>query len=318
MTMPLNLGFVPLCDAAALIVAKEMGFFADQGLEVELSREMSWATIRDKLAVGALDGAQMLAPMAIAQSLGLGCEPTPIVAPLALGWGGAALTVSSRLVLGADPAAGLADLVRRRREADASPLTFSIVFPYSIHNCLLRNWMSDAGIDPDRDVRITVAGPPRMAALLAGGVIEGFCAGEPWNAVAEEAGFGHIAVRMSELAPRAPDKVFGFARTWGERHPEIAVSVLRALLRALAWIEAKENRATLLALLARPEHLDASPAAIAAGLEHIAFANSRVDAGGVDWLLGQMVRWGQLDGHRKAEAASVFESGLHGLALIGA
>lgn len=295
---PLKLGFVPLSDAAGLIVAKALGFFADEGLQVELSREASWATVRDKLAVGALDGAHMLAPMALAQTLGVGSEATAMVAPLALAAGASAVTVSTRLGLGADPsAAGLAALVAQRREMEASPLTFSVVFPFSTHNYLLRLWMTQAGVDPDRDVRLTVAPPPRMADLLAGGVIEGFCAGEPWNAVAVHAGVGTVAARAADIAPGVPDKVFGTTRTWAQANPEVLQAVLRALLRGLEWADAPENRRTLAALLAEPDHVGIAPDALGAGLRHISFHRdgaARPDPAQAAWLLQQMRRWGQV------------------------
>src|SRR6185369_1018883 len=159
-----------------------------EGLEVELSREVSWATIRDKVNVGALDGAHMLAPMALATSLGAaGGEPTSLIAPLALNLNGPAITLSSRLAGAVAPgtdAGGLARLVARRREEGASPITLAVVFPFSVHNYLLRDWLARAGIDPDRDVRLTVAPPSRMTELLVEGVVEGFCVTEPWGAAA--------------------------------------------------------------------------------------------------------------------------------------
>jgi two-component system, oxyanion-binding sensor len=316
----LKLGFVPLSDAAGLIVAKALGFFADEGLEVELSREASWATVRDKLAVGALDGAHMLAPMVLAQTLGVGSDATAMIAPLALATGASAVTVSTRLGLGADPsAAGLAALVAQRREMEASLLTFSVVFPFSTHNYLLRLWMAQAGLDPDRDVRLTVAPPPRMADLLAGGVIEGFCAGEPWSAVAVHAGMGVVAARAAEIAPGAPDKVFGTRRAWAEAHPDTLQAVLRALLRGLEWADAPENRRTLATLLAQPEHVGVAPDALAAGLRHMTFLRdgaARPDPAQALWLLAQMRRWGQIDEavDAGALAAAVYRPDLHDLA----
>jgi ABC-type nitrate/sulfonate/bicarbonate transport system substrate-binding protein len=294
---PMRFGFVPLTDAAGLIAAHARGFFVDEGLEVELVRESSWATMRDKLAVGALDGAHMLAPLAMAQSLGVGSETTDLIVPLALASDSAAITVSSRLGLGATPSAGaLADLVEKRRRISASPLTFSVVFPYSTHNYLLRGWMARVGLDPDRDVRLTVAPPPRMARLLAEGVIEGFCAGEPWNAVAIEAGVGVVAARAAEILPLAPDKVFATPRAWAAADPARLQAVLRALLRGLAWAEAPENRRTLASLLAQPQFVGTPAEAILAGLRHIAFHRaSRPEPAHAAWLVEQMLRWGQID-----------------------
>lgn len=306
MSAPLRLGFVPLCDAAGLIVAQAKGLFAEQGLEVELTREASWATIRDKLAVGALDGAQMLAPMAIAQTLGLGCEAVEITAPLALGQGAAAVTVARRLELGADFAVGLADLVTKRKEMEASPLTFSVVFPYSVHNYLLRDWLNRAGIDPDCDVRLTVAAPPRMAELLGGGVIEGFCAGEPWSTVASRGGVGRIVARAGDLAPMAPDKVFATTSAWARENPRAFEALLKALAKALAWAGDPANRRELTILLAAPEHLDVPLETVAEGLENLVFQPSPLDRTQIDWLFTQMLRWAQVTEGDRAQAERVF------------
>ncbi|MDZ4370779.1 MAG: CmpA/NrtA family ABC transporter substrate-binding protein, partial [Phenylobacterium sp.] len=176
----LCLGFVALNDAASMIAADAKGFFAAEGLEVELVREVSWATIRDKVDVGALDGAHMLAPMALATAAG--ADLKPLVAPLTLNLNGPAVTLSSRLagvVDAGSTADGLGRLLARRREEGASPITLAVVFPYSTHNYLLRDWLSRSGIDPEADVRLTVAPPARMTELLASGVVEGFCVTEP-------------------------------------------------------------------------------------------------------------------------------------------
>jgi ABC-type nitrate/sulfonate/bicarbonate transport system substrate-binding protein len=319
----LRLGFVPLVDAAALIVARERGFFAAQGVEVELSREVSWATVRDKVMVGALDGAHMLAPLALAATLGAGSDPVPLIAPLALNLDGAAVTLSTRLggalVGGAE---GLARLVARRRDEGASPLTFAVVYPYSIHNYLLRDWMAGAGLDPDRDVRLTVAPPSRMAELLGAGVIEGFCAGEPWNSVAVAAGAGQVVARASQVWGRSPDKVFGLTQAWAEAHPADLAAILRALIAAAAWGETPGHRDELVNLLARPDYLGVGPELIAAGLDDIVF--SRDGAGlprlsDAKWLVEQMVRWGQIpaDLDAAAIAAQVYRPDLYEVALGG-
>lgn len=316
MAVRLTLGFIPLNDAAPLIVAREKGLFAAEGLEVELSREASWATVRDKLAIGALDGAHMLAPLVLATSLGVGSEATAMIAPMALNRNGAAVTVSRRLgEAAAGDASGLARLIARRREEGASQLTFAVVFPYSIHNYLLRDWMAEAGIHPDRDVRLTVAPPSRMTELLADGVIEGFCAGEPWNAAAVAWGAGKVAARSSALAPDALDKVFAVTRDWAGAHPEETSAILRALLRAAAWAEAPENRIELVSLLARRENLDVAPDLISRGLTDIVFeggGTNTLTTPRVTALVESMARWGHLPSRDAALAAAgeVFPEGL--------
>lgn len=316
MTVRLTLGFVPLVDAAGLIVAQAKGFFAAEGLEVELSREASWATIRDKVAFGALDGAHMLAPMVMARTLGVRGESSPMIVPLTLATDASAITVSSRLGL-SNGGAGLADLVARRREMGAGPLTFSVVYPYSVHNYLLRLWMVQAGVDPDRDVNLTVSPPPRMADLLAGGVIEGFCAGEPWNSVAVAAGAGVTAARAADIAPGAPDKVLGLAAGWAQANPQTVAALVRALVRALVWTRAPENRRSLAFLLAEPQHLAVAPDIVAVGLRSAVFGDGRPDPPQAQWLLAQMRRWGQIPAGA-APGAPVYRADLYDAALADA
>ena len=144
MSPPLKIGFVALNDAAVLIAAQARGLFAAEGLSVELVREVSWATIRDKVNVGALDAAHMLAPLALATSVGAaGAQAVPLIAPFALALNGPAITLSSRLPLGPGrDADGLARLVARRWEEGASPITLAVVFPFSTHAYLLRDWLA--------------------------------------------------------------------------------------------------------------------------------------------------------------------------------
>lgn len=296
----LVLGFVPLNDAAPLIVAQERGLFAAEGLQVRLSREVSWATVRDKVAAGALDGAHMLAPIPLACTLGAGGDPQPMIAPMALNRSGAAFTLSRRLVARMAPGeprrAGLARLIAERRAAGEPPLVLAVVFPYSMHNYLLRYWLAEGGIDPDQDVRITVAPPSRMAGKLAAGELDGFCCSEPWHAVAEDQGVGEVAMRAFEVWRDGPEKVFGVTADWARRNPQALQALLRSLLKAAAWADDPENRGQLAALLARPDYVDASADSIARSLPTISFHRNGANAPlpvQAAWLLSQMMRWGQ-------------------------
>ena len=294
----LRLGFIPLTDCAPLVVAKALGFFEEEGLDVELVREASWATIRDKVAVGALDGAHMLAPMALAATVG---GEGAILAPLALNRNGSAVTVSTALAEamgGGDPLA-LAGIVAARRARGQGPLTFAVVFPYSMHNYLLRDWLARGGIDPDRDVRLVVIPPPRMVERMRAGEVDGFCVGAPWNAVAEAEGVGTMLITASQFWPGGPDKVLGVPADFAVQRPDDLRACLRAVIRGAAWADDPANRGSLVALLARLDHVGAEPAAIGRALEReIVFHR---DAAGLPrrehglWFLSQMVRWGQID-----------------------
>ena len=309
----LNLGFIPLTDCAPLAVGKAKGFFAGQNLDVTLSREASWATVRDKVAIGALDAAHMLAPMTLAASLGIGGSDVPMVAPLALNRNGAAFTISAALgqalrrlepeAMAQTPpsAQTLARLIAERKRAGEPALTFAVVFPYSIHNYALRYWLGQAGIDPDRDVRLIVTPPVRMVDQLRAGTIDGFCVGAPWNAVAVSEGLGEVLIRASEIWPGGSDKVLGTTQAWSKSNPEALQALLRALLQAGAWADAPDNRAELSELLGQPEYLGARAELIGQGLdEEILFQTKGsacpVPSQGV-WFLTQMMRWGQIPTH---------------------
>ncbi len=231
-----------------------------------------------------------------------------MIAPLALNLGGAALTLSRRLAaVSGGTAEGLARVIGRRAEEGASQLTFAVVFPYSTHNYVLRDWLAEAGVRPDEDVRLVVAPPSRMAGLLRDGVIEGFCVGEPWNAAAAAEGVGEVVMRASQARPAAPDKVFAVGEAWAQANPETLSALVRALKAAGRWADAVENRGELVELLCAPEHVGAEPGAIAAGLADIRFV-----AGGASvpepahalWLLHQMARWGQIAPGAATESAA--------------
>ncbi|CAN5268389.1 CmpA/NrtA family ABC transporter substrate-binding protein [soil metagenome] len=306
----LTLGFIPLTDCAPLVMAKSLGLFAEEGLEVALSREASWATIRDKVTVGALHGAHMLAPLALAAGREGDIAGAPMLAPLALNLNGSAITVSVALAAALrvlDPegmvgdvvtARPLARLIARRREQNAPPLIFAVVFPYSMHNYALRYWLAEAGVDPDRDVRLVVTPPPRMVDHLRSGDIDGFCVGAPWNAVAMSEGVGEILIKASSFWPGGPDKVFGVTQAWAEHHPDELLAALRALLRASAWCDEPGNHAELVAMLSRPEHVGAEPEVLARALRsEIIFHRGAAGLPRRDhalWFLSQMVRWGQV------------------------
>jgi nitrate/nitrite transport system substrate-binding protein len=330
-----RLGFIALSDCAPIVVAKARGLFANEGLDVTLSREASWANVRDRIAAGLIDGAHMLGPMAVAQSMGFGGERTAICVPMALNLNGSAITVSRAVAqamraldpVGAADRAGsarvLKRLIERRRRSGRPPLTFAIVFPYSIHNYELRYWLAAGGIDPDRDVRLAIVPPPRMVEKLAAGEIDGFCVTAPWNALAVEQGLGEILLYASEWWGAGPDKVFGVTRAWAQAHPATLQALLRAMLRAAAWADRPENRPELATLLARPEHVGV-PEAVARlsliGSPPVAAGASPAEAGDylvfsryaagfpwrshAQWFLTQMIRWGQAPRSADFEAAA--------------
>ena len=260
----LRLGYIPLTDCLPLVVAREQGFFAAQGLTVELSCEASWANIRDKVIIGQLDGAQMLAPMLLASSLGIGGLRKPMVTAFSLGLNGNAITVSNSLFSAlrqharADTplaaAQALAAVVRERRERGREPLVLATVFPFSSHNYLLRYWLSAGGIDPVSDIKLVALPPQQMVDNLRLEHIDGFCVGEPWNSCAVGMGLGKCLLTGYDIWQNGPEKVFGVTEQWAQKNPQTHAALLRALSNAAQWIE--QNLSTALQLLDRGHYLE--------------------------------------------------------------
>ena len=324
MTTPLRIGFIPLVDAAALLIAVDKGFTRAEHLDVELVREVSWSNVRDKLNIGLFDAAHLLAPVAIASSLGLGHIKMPIVAPFNLGINGNAITVSPALHAAikdetegdiVDPKAtalALGRVVAGRKERGAEPLTFGMTFPFSTHNYQLRFWMAAGGVDPDEDVRLVVLPPPYMVDSLAGGQVDAFCVGAPWNSVAVDLGVGHILHFVSDILVRAAEKVLAVRQNWSEQNRDVLAALVRAVSRGADFIERLENRSEAADMLARPDRIGVDPEVIRRTLDGRLKISpdgtaresdrylllGREDAGRPDpvqaaWLYAQMVRWDQ-------------------------
>ncbi|MCT7666308.1 ABC transporter substrate-binding protein [Shinella kummerowiae] len=264
MSHAITAGFVPLLDSALLIVAKEKGFAEAQSVDLTLVRERSWASIRDRLAVRHFDVAHILGPMPIACNLGLSAPAPKMIVPMALGLGGNAVTVSAALWQAMAGEGATDDLDARANglalrgaiaNRDGEPLRFGVVHPYSGHNYELRYWLAASGIDPDRDIEIVVLPPPDMGDALAQGLIDGYCAGEPWNTFGVLKRGGHLATVKAAIWRSSPEKVLGANARWAETHPEALAALLVALHQASIWCGKLENREELAHLLAQPAYV---------------------------------------------------------------
>lgn len=322
-SVPLTAGFLPLLDSAILVAAREKGFAEEEGIALTLVRETSWANIRDRIAVGHFEVAHMLAPMPIAANLGLTPMRLGLLAPMSLGLGGNAVTVSQELWAamageGAtgpdDPAAAGAALravIERRHRKGDDTLRFGVVHPHSGHNFELRYWLAACGIDPERDVEIVIVPPPLTSDAMAAGRIDGFCVGEPWNSVAVAAGLAHIVTVKAAIWRSSPEKVLGVREDWAGEHGSLLERLLRALHRASLWCGAVGNHDELADLLSAPAYLNQPAALLRAALD------GELETGGGTrrfqdffvpaqkaaifpwqshalWFYSQMVRWGQV------------------------
>lgn len=269
----LTLGFMPLTDCAPLIVAKELGYFAKFGLNVTLSKQNSWASMRDKIAANVLDAGQLLAPMPLAGALGVDHLCHDLVAPFVLSRNGNAITLSRSLFEQIQPAdeltlsldaSCLAPIVLKLK-ALGKKLTFATVYPYSCHYLQLLSYFEQGGIDPN-DINIVIISPANMVSALRHNDIDGFCVGGPYNAKAVREGVGITVATSMDVWPDLPEKVLGFKRQWYLKNTNTAYALLSALLLACHWLSKIPNRFEAAKLLSHKEYINASIDVIAPSL----------------------------------------------------
>ena len=289
----LKFGFIKLTDMAPLAIAKEKGFFAEEGLNVTLEPQANWKVLLDGVIGGQLDGAHMLAGQPIAATIGYGTK-ADLIAPLSLDLNGNAITVSNKiwsqieggLPKGADGkpthpiSASALKPVLASYKAQGKPLKFGMVFPVSTHNYELRYWLAAGGINPgyylpgdvagttDADIQLSVTPPPQMPATMEAGTIEGYCVGEPWNQAAVQKKIGVPVVTDEQIWHLNPEKVFGLRKDFAEKYPKTTAALLRAIIKAQQWLDADngKNRAEAVKILSQPNYVGADEAVIAASM----------------------------------------------------
>ena len=256
-----NLGFLPLTDAASLIVAATQGFAQPFGLTLNLQRQSSWSSLRDKLIGGELDAAHGLYGLIYAVHLGIGGSPAVDMAVLmGLAQNGQSINLSASL-----KAAGVTDpeALRNSVRQSGARLTLAHTFPTGTHALWLYYWLAANGIHPLQDVRTLVLPPSQMVAYLRAGRIDGFCAGEPWGAQAIAEGVGFTLATSQSIWPDHPEKVLGCTRAFVEQYPNTARALVMAILEASRFIDQSlENRRSTAQLIAGQEYVDAPLAAI--------------------------------------------------------
>ena len=317
----LKIGFIPLTDCAVLVIAKEKGFFAKHGLNVELSKEASWANVRDKMTVGELDASHMLAAMPIASTLGVGSSQKNMVALMALWQNGDAITVSNKMydaMMAADPVAtkkGSAVALKKVIAAKTMGVPeFGMTFPTGTHNYHVRYWMAAGGVNPDTDVALKVVPPPQMVANMTAGNIDGYCVGEPWGQRAVMGNIGKVVVTGYQLWEDGPEKVLGVQKEFADKYPETTKQMIEAVIEAGMWLDASwDNRREASKILSSKSYVNAPADVIDNSMTGTYMFTNGVNTPMPNfnvfgkkqalypyyshalWQVTQMVRWGQLD-----------------------
>lgn len=252
----LRVGFVPLTDCASLVMASVLGFDEKYGIKIILSRESSWAAVRDKLVNGELDAAQVLYGLVYGVQMGIGGPPTDMAVLMNLNHNGQAISLSRQLAgQGAVDGPSLARLMR----AAPRDYVFAQTFPTGTHAMWLYYWLASHGIDPLQDAQVLTVPPPQMVAAMGAGQLDGFCAGEPWNHRAIADGVGITAATSQAIWPGHPEKTLGSTADWVARHPHAARALVAALLEASRWIDASAaNRRRMAATIAAKAYLNSA------------------------------------------------------------
>lgn len=290
----LKLGFIKLTDCAALVIAKEKGFFAEEGLNVELEAQSNWKSLLDRVINGELDGAHMLAGQPIAATIGVSGD-AHIITPFSMDLNGNGITVSNeiwkqmqqndpKLNSPTPPHPITADSLKpiaEKANLSGKKLHMGMVFPVSTHNYEIRYWLAAAGIHPghytatdpkgftDSEIKISAFPPPQMPSILEQGTIVGYCVGEPWNQAAVKMGIGVPVTTNYDIWKNNPEKVFGLTKEWAEKHPNTTVALVKALIRAGKWLDETDangnlvNRMEAVKLLSRKEYVGADEDVIA-------------------------------------------------------
>jgi nitrate/nitrite transport system substrate-binding protein len=259
-TATMRFGMIALTDCSPIVMAHELGYFKQFGINSIISKEASWAVIRDKLALGENHATHMLIGMPFASTIGLAGSPVkPMVIPWLLNRNGQAITLNNKLKqAGVKTPQALKPIVDKGRTA-GQPLTFAMTFPPGTHAMWMRYWLASGGIHPDKDVNLITIPPAQMVANMKVDKMDGFCVGEPWNNRAIVDRIGFTAITTQQMWRDHPEKVCAFTEEFASKNPRSVKAVLKALHLASVYLDKLDNRAKAAEIVARPTYINCPP-----------------------------------------------------------
>lgn len=248
----IKVGFIPLTDCASLVMASKLGLDKKYGITIELSKEASWAGVRDKLISGELDAAHVLYGLIYAVNNGIGATQTPMAVLMGLNNNGQAITMANKLIsAGVVNGAGLKKYI-----ASGKSLTFAQTYPTGTHAMWLNYWLAANGINPMKDVKNITVPPPQMVSNMQVGTVDGYCVGEPWNARAIELGVGFTTTTTQDIWKDHPEKVLGCSRAFAQKNPNTARALIMAVLEASKYLDNYKNRADVATLISQKSYVN--------------------------------------------------------------
>ena len=255
-TKEMRFGMIALTDCASIVMAHELGYFKKFGINSIISKEASWAAIRDKLSLGENHATHMLLGMPIASTMGLlGSPKKPMVIPWMLNRNGQAITLANKFKGTVKTAKDMKPFVDKAKAA-GDPLSFAMTFPPGTHAMWMRHWLATGGIHPDKDVSLITIPPPQMVANMKVDKMAGFCVGEPWNLRAIADNIGYTVITTQKMWPDHPEKVCAFTEEFATKNPKSVAAVLKALHLSSEYIDKMENRPAVAETIAKASYIN--------------------------------------------------------------
>jgi nitrate/nitrite transport system substrate-binding protein len=253
-------GIIALTDCSSIVMAHELGYFKQFGIQSVISKEASWAVIRDKLTLGENQATHMLIGMPFASSMGLlGSPVKPMVIPWMLNRNGQAITLNNKLLQAGVKTPKDLKPIADKAKAAGDPLTFAMTFPPGTHAMWTRYWLASGGINPDKDINLIVIPPAQMVANMKIDKMDGFCVGEPWNARAIADKIGFTATTTQKMWKDHPEKVCAFTEEFATKNPKTVKAILKALHLSSIWIDKLENRPRMAEVVSQATYINCPP-----------------------------------------------------------
>ena len=232
-----RLGFIALTDCASIVMAKELGYFAERGLDVSVEKQASWAATRDNLLNNEIDGGHVLASMPLSVATGIGGNGArSLRVAMMLNNNGQAITLSKDYA-----AVGYGDLDKARAALQAESPTIAMTFPGGTHDTWVRYWLKAAKVDANALKIITIP-PAQMVANMKVDAMDAFCVGEPWGAQAVDQGIGFTHINIQDIWKHHPEKALVVTEKFATERPEVLMDVMGAVLKASKWLDDLANR----------------------------------------------------------------------------
>lgn len=267
-TPNIRFGIIALTDCSSIVMAHELGYFKKFGINSTVSKEASWAVIRDKLTLGENQATHMLLGMPFASTMGLAGSPVkPMIIPWMLNRNGQAITLSNKLkAAGVKKAADLKPIVEKAKAAK-DPMTFAMTFPPGTHAMWIRYWLASGGINPDKDVSLITIPPAQMVANMKVDKMDGFCVGEPWNYRAIDDKIGFTVITTQQMWKDHPEKICAFTEEFAAKNPKTVKAILKALHLSSQYIDKMENRPNVARVVSQATYINCPPEIILARLQ---------------------------------------------------